>query len=166
MSSIHVYFTKEVKESEGYRETEHSDKGQHRRIDMHLGGNHLFKDEGDGFYIMLNFLGSSIPKEVEDIVVGVSMHDQIPSQPKRVFGRYSHGSASAVLDSSNADDRDLLQIRSTTLEGTRELYHMIRAGTIRPTESWETEQISELRSGWNRFLDSLRHLPVLRRSTQ
>lgn len=98
-------------------------------------GVHLRKDSGE---LSTDYfeLGDRIPKEFLKQVTWVSCRVWLEKNPTREKGIYKgDGDTVAELDKDN-----LLRIRGSTVEEVQRLHDQIRAGTIRPTESWEAPQ--------------------------
>ena len=87
-----------------------------------------------------------IPKEAEAFIVSASLHEKFVATPQRDRGIYRKDDTNAELDDWKAYDRKgappsyWVKITGNHPKEVIELYRAIRAGTIRPTESWESPQ--------------------------
>ena len=82
------------------------------------------------------------------MLVRATLRDQYKSegQSSREKGLYRLGLAEGTLDHTRISGLwyYVFQASAPTVEEVRELYLRVRAGTIAPVESWETEQVPPL----------------------
>ncbi len=89
-----------------------------------------------------NFVG--VPEVLCPHVRFVTLWDYPPMCPHRERGVYRHGSAEAVLDLGKIGGNPYakIQVSATNMDDAQMLWRMIRAGSIRPAESFEKEQVA------------------------
>lgn len=80
------------------------------------------------------------PEQLRPYIARVSAVQHFPSTAKRVVGVYEKGGATGYLNLKTPDEY-VLYSTGPSVEALLALYRSIRSGQIRPTESWEGEQI-------------------------
>ena len=152
--SINVYLKQGLETMEGFKK-EGPKPGANYNT-QYFRGVGVYEDKGR-YYVTLSYLTDTVSEILGDVIEEVSFRECIPAKPKRTIGAYKHKTATAELDvlgQGGKDERYFMKLNAGNLEDARELYQLIRAGTIAPTESWETEQkISKKRwSLWDYFV--------------
>jgi len=106
-------------------------------------------DKDKGLFYTKEFdFGDDIPDELLEHIAFVSVYETFVIRSTRVTGIYSDetkfGDATGELDLVVSRDGGrshyLLKVRGTKFDQVCKLYRAIRAGTIRPSESWEDKQ--------------------------
>ena len=139
--SINVYLNKGILELEGFKTQPYKDGSGDEMI---LNGTHVYRQDGR-LHISWNET-APITEELRGLVEEISWYEQIPQTGRREAGIYRHKSAECDLTpedrSSNKRENRIyiLKLRAKTLEDAHELMHMIKTGTIRPSESYEGDQ--------------------------
>lgn len=82
-----------------------------------------------------------LPEEVRKHVDFYTLHDSFATRPRRALGVYREGKSEFTLDSSNGGTFYSLEGRGPDLDPLVALYKAIRAGSVLPTESWESDQV-------------------------
>lgn len=106
-----------------------------------------------------------IPAAVADIVDEITFQGWIQFHTSRESGIYSHESAEAEVDLNKTAENNLakVQIRAKKIVDLLELYHKIRAGSIRPEQSYEVQQSGMSRAELEKELDHAnRDLEILK----
>lgn len=137
--SFNIYLdSKKVEKLEGFEEIERHDRGR-KWFNYLLPGISISREKGR-YYVVLHEVGDSIPELVKDIVEEISFYDSIPACPTRMRGVYVYQDATATVDKRDSQDYYEVRIRGKKMESVCELYRLIRAGKIKPKESWEEKQ--------------------------
>ncbi|MDO8469583.1 MAG: hypothetical protein Q7S84_01000 [bacterium] len=85
-----------------------------------------------------------IPESLMEYVVGFSLHETVVKTGTREAGIYKHETAEAEVEFSQYDARResyIVKITGEKMGDVRELFHKIKAGSVRPDESYEGEQL-------------------------
>jgi len=144
----HVYLTDGVTNLKGFTSEERPFPGGSRTVYSitHANGTVIELDQTAGrWYVRLCDDRDEVPQEIAKSVGSISFKERIPRWPLREMGIYVREGARAEVTSDNAS-QTLIHITGTTLKNIRELYHQIRAGSIRPEESCEGEQSGKSRT--------------------
>ncbi|TSC59749.1 MAG: hypothetical protein LiPW15_769 [Parcubacteria group bacterium LiPW_15] len=110
--------------------------------DMRVMNQQLLR-EGDRLYMMLGD-HETIPGGLEDACEEVTLHEFFPMLAKRETGIYRHKSAEAELDEQHMGGKNRIDYAfsasAKNIGDAKELLRLVRAGGIRPSESYETPQ--------------------------
>lgn len=140
--SINVYLKdEEVRKVKGFEVIKHKEKDGSSWKEYRLPGIYLSYEKGR-WHIILHYPIEPIPSLVSDIVEGISFRDWIPLIPKREAGIYHYKSAEAEVEMSKigGTKKYHVHIKAKEMKDVLELFRRIRAGSIRPDESYEGEQ--------------------------
>lgn len=150
--SVNVYLKDEVLKLAGAKTRKEGDGTRHE-----ISGMTLYNDKGR-LYVSIAEPTDSIPAILKDLVEDVSLIAWIPSNPSRETGVYHHGAAKAEVDRDRiaGEWRLKIHIVAKEWEDMAKLYHKIRTGSIRPTESYEGPQSGQSRADIDAELKSLR----------
>jgi hypothetical protein len=105
--------------------------------------------ETDGRHYTMVDLAAELDPRVANIVSVVSVLAAFTPTPGagRELGIYTMRTAKGVLDHRSGSDRGYdLEITAKTVGDARDLWHQIRTGAIRPTESYEAQQSGKSRA--------------------
>ena len=136
--SMHVYFTDKVRESPDFTSKPYRDgSGDH----MQIHGISLHSDQGRP-YAMFGDLNDAVPDALENFVEEFSFFETIPTRPSREKGVYCHESAEAELELDPHGKIAVYKVKITgkKIEDVRSLFRRIKAGSIRPKESYDGQQ--------------------------
>lgn len=130
--SVNVYLSEEVRKHPEFN-------AQTTRIF----GMSVFNERGR-LHVILN--DSDItPSQLEPFVTDVSLYASLPTVPKRERGVYVDGDSRAELENYNLGGQNQkpsyqAKVTSKKLDAAWDIVRKIKAGTIRPTESFEGAQ--------------------------
>lgn len=136
--SLNVYFTDAVKTLPGFTSKPYSDNsGNETRID----GMRIFGEKGR-LYTTFSDENDVMPEKLNDYVEKFSLYKSLPYIAKRETGIYRHSSAEAELEFDPHGKVAVYQVKiiGKKLEDVRDLFRMIKIGSIRPEESYEGDQ--------------------------
>jgi len=104
-------------------------------------GFHFYFNNGR-WRIELGSCNNPLPDWLAPIVEEISLFECLALETKREAGVYRHESAEAEVGSYRDGRREITRIRiqAKNMDDTRALLHKIKAGTIRPDESYEGQQ--------------------------
>ncbi|MEK7552097.1 MAG: hypothetical protein AAB534_01645 [Patescibacteria group bacterium] len=142
--SVNVYLKEAIRQEEGF-EVEQKTGGKPVRNweQTTFKGTGLSGTEGR-LHLCLGYLDDMIPEALLPFVTDVSFHGCFPLQPRRETGIYrdeeQFGDAVVRLEVNSSNY--FLRATGTKLGEVRKLHDAIRAGTVRPAESWEQPQQS------------------------
>jgi hypothetical protein len=144
--SINVYFTTDeaVRNLPDFASTKRraGRRGEEQEWEEYsVAGLKLSRDDKGRWYIILHQPTELIPEAVKDIVAEITFYEHFENSAPRERGIYSYGTAEAEVDNSRYEKSHYgVHIKSRTMEDLLTLYRKIRAGAIRPDESWESVQ--------------------------
>lgn len=135
---MNVYFKETIRDAEGFSSKPYKDgSGDDTRID----GMNLFLDHAR---LRASFNEDDVvPEKLSEYIDGVSIHDFVSECGRREFGIYKSGTAEATVKYYEGSKRSTgyqVWINAKNLEDARTLLRKIKAGSIRPNESFEGEQ--------------------------
>lgn len=101
--------------------------------------------ENGRWYWSTNNILETVPPSIRNYVEAVSLHDEIPIPNRRETGIYAYNSATAELTKEFQRDCVILKMRISAkkIKDAIEIRQMIREGSIRPTRSFEGEQVGK-----------------------
>lgn len=100
-----------------------------------------FWNEKGRWHIRLYDLSEPVPPMLANIVDEISFHGKIPFYVKREAGIYCHNTAKAEVDFNDGDEKwNKVFITAKNMEDLREVFRMIKIGSIRPEQSYGGEQ--------------------------
>lgn len=138
--SLNVYFTQEIQKLDDFRVGSHKDGSTKRSID----GLSLHDEYGRLYAIMNQNSVLLLPGHIKDCIEEVSFYETIPQMGKRVAGIYRHKSAEGELEPDPYSRQAVykVQIKGRNMDDIRELFRMIKVGSIRPEpeDSYENTQ--------------------------
>lgn len=135
MSTLHTYFRPEIKNSPGFKVVTVKSKTPDDKTEFCE--MQVFQ-KGAEWYTMDLDLEHEIPEAASPFISRFSYHECFPLNPKRETGVYTQEGTEAELSVNNSNY--FVQLRGVGREQIKRLLRAIRAGTIRPTESWEGQQ--------------------------
>lgn len=144
--SLNAYLTDAVKELPGFTSHPYKDGGGNN---MKIDSLHLFDDKGR-LYARLGDENSVVPSTLKDYVEEFSFYEWIPQVSHRETGIYRLESAEAeVEDNWGGSKRPMYRVKiiGKELMYIRDLFRMIKVGSIRPEESYEKPQQGLSRAG-------------------
>lgn len=136
---LYLYLNETIKRDENF-ERKGADQSSDKFYGLSVGG------EKNELHIWNFSIRDSIPEYINKYVTRVSFYESFKNSMAREIGKYGNnndqfGDSIAEVDNSTIDKNNYnICIRGTKFEDVQKLYHAIRAGTIRPYESWESEQ--------------------------
>lgn len=113
--------------------------GGRKWTEYYLNGDVRVYQEGDRYYVSISDMEEPISELIRNLTIGVSIHDSFSLEPVRTIGVYAKSGAGGTLD-RKAHGYEL-KIRGSRAEDVYMLYHSIRQGVIRPSESWDGRQL-------------------------
>lgn len=140
MASTNLYLKEKVKEIDGF---DSKLRGEREKwTEYWIPGGIRLKNEKGRWYSVID-LEDPIPEILADLVEEITYHDIFLAAPvSRERGLYRFGSAEGKLE-FNGDGRIpeyKIKISAKTIDDIRELDRRIKAGSIRPEESYEGAQ--------------------------
>ena len=134
--SVRIYLKEEIASEKGFTR-ESANSGYYLGLS-------LFRDlKKSRWYIDITFIHEQIPLILESFTESISVHEILPSFPKREEGIYRHGSATAEVLSILPGRTELrVCVTSDNIEDARNIMREIRVGSIRPlpNDSYESKQ--------------------------
>jgi len=136
--SVNIYLKPEIKNAPEFRTKTHKDGSQGLQFD----GMALYSDKGR-LHVMLNEW-DIVPPVLEEFVTDVSIRVTAPCESfRRECGVYAYEDAEAEVETYNLGGQKqsyLFAVKAKNLQSAQALLRQIKAGTIRPTESYEGAQ--------------------------
>ena len=163
---FYVFFTSKVVELPGFTTKTRSLKGRDGTVEsweeyffaISPGKSLGLSRQTGRWYCCLTLTEKEVPEVLADVVDEISLIEEIPTKPHRERGIYRHRTAQAeVSDRPTGAARFRVHITGKTLADIRELSHKIKAGLIRPDESYEGTQTGMSRKELEQKLHELEH---------
>ena len=137
--SIIAYLKSEIAKNPAFSVTSKPGKYQ----EFNFLGRKIEKDSSERFFTHIdeNFDGP-VPESIAEFVIGFSMIRYIDTVSSRESGVYQCDSAKAVVDRDSIAGKPYIKIHITANKKSDlvVMYQMLRAGTIRPTVSYDAPQ--------------------------
>lgn len=155
--SLNVYWKEEVAGHVGFVSKPKLSKGELWE-EHSIVGISIFRNTGRWYSIFGNPETDRVPAAVADLVEEISFYDFISSSPKREAGFYRHASAEAELEPylDGKNNKLHIRIRAKKMEDIVDLSRRIKAGSIRPKESYEGQQSGMSRAELEADMEHLR----------
>lgn len=155
--SLNVYWKEEVVGHAGFVSKPKLSKGELWE-EHSIVGISIFRNTGRWYSIFGNPETDRVPAAVVNMVDEISFWDYIPSHPKREAGVYHHASAEAEVQpySDGKGNKNQVRVIAKKMGDVVELLRMIKAGSIRPDESYEGQQNGMSRAELEANMEHLR----------
>ncbi|MDA2922129.1 hypothetical protein MYX07_02560 [Patescibacteria group bacterium AH-259-L07] len=147
MAQLHVYFKYEIKDLAEFETTDVNEKHGNVHKKCRYKGVRVYRDRGV-WYTSDFDLEDPIPERILKDITDVSFHDYLPISTQREIGIYRDGRrfGDAVGELKEPTGSSYpLEIRAKGPKNVAKLYYAIRNGSVRPKESWESEQSGKSR---------------------
>lgn len=138
--SVNLYFDNKVRELPGFKSQPYSDGSGYKCT---LNGTSLYSERGQ-LYMAVDD-DCQVPEELKGLIEYVTLRGTFPRFSDRESGVYGLGSAEAELEFDRSGVSFKIRMRAKNLDDIRVLLRKIKAGTIRPEESFEKPQVGKTR---------------------
>ena len=140
MHQIYVYLKGNIKDLKGFSSVERRSNNGTKWEDFYFLGFPASEDKSL-WKLYVNDFTVLLPDAVKELIEVISLYERIPSIPSRISGIYRYNDAEAELDRGCEAATYGLNMHSKTMESLLALYRLIRAGSITPTENWDSAQV-------------------------
>ena len=143
-----------IRTYQGFKVIHQTYKGE--QYDEHrLDGDKVYPD-GGRWYVDLDSPSASVPGRLGDLVTEYTSMESVPLAPKREYGVYELGGAKAEVDLKTPTSTlpVTITVWAKSVEELLALRSAIRAGSIRPTESYEGAQLGMSRAELERACET------------